>query len=345
VNLSNGALDWRGRYNLLYWSDFVKLFLTIAAVCFLGLNLWGMTRAWHNSEDRIVNAETRKEFAGSFVNTPIGTSRYMLEGPTDAPLVVLVGGLTTEAVEYFEKAAATFRGAGYRTLRYDLLGRGGSDRSEAFAYDPASYARQLDELLAALKLDGPVYLVGPSLGGGIAAHWAAEHPSRVRALSLQASAGYAPGSEILVTVLKTPVLGRYLFWLFQDQLTLGRVPGHFATPQPAAIELVQSGIRRSASFQGYRDAIYRTITNFGATNLESTFIRLGKTDIPLQIIWGEDDQILTVEGAQKINGWLGGRAEVTLLPNVGHMAMLEAGDRTIPLVVNFFANKGNGTSR
>lgn len=141
----------------------------------------------------------------------------------------------------------------------------------------------------------------------------------------------------MVSVFKIPVLGRYLFWLLQDQLTLGRVRAHFATQQQAAIDLVQGGIRRSALFKGYREALFKTITNFGATNLEPTFTRLGATSVPVQILWGEEDQILSVAGAQKINGWLGGRAEVDLLPHVGHMAMLEAGDQSIPLVLKFFA--------
>ena len=318
----------------------MKRVLTILVAAILLLNLWAVTRAWHNSEDRPLNAETRKEFPGSFVETAMGTTRYILEGPADAPLILFVGGLTTEAVEYFEKAAVVFRRAGYRTLRYDLFGRGGSDRSDAFAYDQATYSRQIDELLAALKIDGPIFLIGPSLGGGISAYWAAAHPERVQALSLQASAGCAPESDTLVSALKVPVLGPYVFWLLQDRLTLGRVPAHFATPQQAAIDLVQGGIRRSAAFEGYRKALYRTITNFGATNLESTFTRLRSTEVPLQILWGEEDQILSVDGARKINEWLGGRAEVALLPKVGHMAMLESPDQAIPLVLEFFAAAG-----
>lgn len=316
----------------------MKRFLTTFAVCLLLLNLWAVAGAWHNSEDRLLDVSARKEFAGSFVKTSMGTTRYILEGPEGAPLVLFVGGLTTEAVEYFEKAASAFRDAGYRTLRYDLFGRGGSDRSDAFDYDQATYARQIDELLAELKIDDPIYLIGPSLGGGIAAYWTAAHSGRVRALSLHASAGYAPESELTVSLLKVPVLGRYLFWLQQDRLTLGRVSAHFATPQQAAVDLVQDGIRRSALFKGYREALFRTITNFGATNLEPTFTRLGTTAVPVQILWGKEDQILSVDGAQKINGWLRGRAEVALMPNVGHMAMLEAGDRSIPLVLKFFAS-------
>ena len=323
----------------------MKRFLTIFAVCLLLLNLWAITQAWHNSEDRLLDASARKEFAGSFVRTSMGTTRYILEGPENAPLVLFVGGLTTEAVEYFDKAASAFREAGYRTLRYDLFGRGGSDRSDAFDYDQATYARQIDELLAALKIDGPIYLIGPSLGGGISAYWAAAHPGRVRALSLHASAGYAPASEPIVSLLKVPVLGRYLFWLQQDRLTLGRVGAHFATPQESAVDLVQDGIRRSALFKGYREALFRTITNFGATNLEPTFTRLAATAVPVQILWGKEDQILSVDGAQKINAWLGGKAEVALLPNVGHMAMLEAGDRSIPLVLKFFASTRKDPAR
>ena len=78
----------------------------------------------------------------------------------------------------------------YRTLQFDLYGRGGSARPRQLAYDRGAYCRQIDALIEALSIDEPLFVIGQSLGGAIAASYAAARPARVWALSLHASAGY-----------------------------------------------------------------------------------------------------------------------------------------------------------
>ncbi|TGK36649.1 alpha/beta fold hydrolase [Leptospira andrefontaineae] len=315
----------------------MKRVFIISIVFLVSLNLIAITRAWlFTTNERKLDDEARKNFVGSFVRTKIGTIRYILDGKENFPLVLFVGGLTTEGTDYFERPAEEFKKAGYRTLRYDLVGRGGSERSKEFEYNSATYLLQIDELLKSLNIDGPIYLVGQSLGGGIVADWAGVHPDRVLAISIHGSAGYAPDSELVVSILRIPLVGEYLFWLFRKELTLGRVRAHFASDQPDEVIRFEQSIRRSAAFEGYYNAIFQTIKNFGATNLENVFLQLRKTDFPIQIIWGEDDRILPVEGAHVINDWLGGKAEVVSVPNVGHMVMIEGGNRTISIVIEFF---------
>jgi hypothetical protein len=59
---------------------------------------------------------------------------------------------------------------GLPRLRYDLFGRGWSDRPET-RYDPDFYDQQLVQLLGALDIRGLVDLVGVSLGGPIAVNY------------------------------------------------------------------------------------------------------------------------------------------------------------------------------
>jgi pimeloyl-ACP methyl ester carboxylesterase len=76
-------------------------------------------------------------------------------------------------------------------IRYDLFGRGLSDRPDA-AYDGAFYDRQLDDLLKALKVDGKIDLFGLSFGGYVSAHYASTHPQRIRTLNLVDPSNSAP---------------------------------------------------------------------------------------------------------------------------------------------------------
>ena len=69
--------------------------------------------------------------------------------------------------------------AGYRVLRYDVRGYGGSSRPEPGV--PYSHVRDLLALLDANEVTQTA-LVGCSMGGGISIEFALEHPERVWAL-------------------------------------------------------------------------------------------------------------------------------------------------------------------
>ena len=65
--------------------------------------------------------------------------------------------------------------AGFSVLRYDLYGRGYSDRPHT-EYNRDLYRSQLLELLDQLGIKEPVDLVGMSLGGAIATDFTANYP-------------------------------------------------------------------------------------------------------------------------------------------------------------------------
>ena len=102
--------------------------------------------------------------------------RYEIDGPANAPVYVLVNGLT----QYAELWAA-YRDAlvtrNFRVATFDLLGQGTSDK-------PALFITQ-DDQVAALALlidevgDGPVFLGGISFGGLIALRYAIANGQRL----------------------------------------------------------------------------------------------------------------------------------------------------------------------
>ena len=90
----------------------------------------------------------------------------------DAPVVVAVHGVTANHL-CWQQLAALDR---FTVVAPDLRGRGRSSRLEG----PAGIARHADDLLAVVGdrgLEGPM-LVGHSMGGFVAAAFAARHPGR-----------------------------------------------------------------------------------------------------------------------------------------------------------------------
>ncbi|MGE5248620.1 MAG: alpha/beta fold hydrolase, partial [Bacteroidota bacterium] len=128
-------------------------------------------------ETQKLNEETRSTADGSFVPLQDGVTHYELTGPEAAQAVVLVHGFS---VPYFifDPTFEFLAASGFRVLRYDLFGRGWSDRPRLRS-DVGLFVRQLNDLLDALGIRSPVSLVGLSMGGPISASFTVRHPERV----------------------------------------------------------------------------------------------------------------------------------------------------------------------
>lgn len=84
----------------------------------------------------------------------------------------------------WDREFASFAEAGYRVLRYDVRGYGGSTRPEPGV--PYSHIRDLEALLTSEEVTQTA-IVGCSMGGGIDIDYALEHPERVWGLVLVAT--------------------------------------------------------------------------------------------------------------------------------------------------------------
>lgn len=119
---------------------------------------------------------------------------YNVEAGGAGEPLVLLHGFTGSAANWRELAAAW--AARFQTIAPDLPGHGGTEAPA----DPARYAMahcvaDLAGLLDQLDLSA-VHVLGYSLGGRVALHFAAAHPERVRALILEsASPGLATAEE------------------------------------------------------------------------------------------------------------------------------------------------------
>ena len=95
----------------------------------------------------------------------------------------------------------------WRVIAIDQLGMGFSSRSGK-SRTLATRIEDLDALLAAAKVDGPVILMAHDWGGPVAIGWATQHAERVEKLVLFNTGTQIPTSGIpgLIQVSNTPVL-------------------------------------------------------------------------------------------------------------------------------------------
>lgn len=92
---------------------------------------------------------------------------------------------------------------GHRILRYDLRGFGLSEKVRGTSLTIDDEVQDLRALLDALKIDGPVTLVGGAVGGAVALKFAATYPQRVHAVAVTSPAAYLqPQPERAANALK-----------------------------------------------------------------------------------------------------------------------------------------------
>ncbi|UKZ87865.1 uncharacterized protein TrAFT101_003639 [Trichoderma asperellum] len=126
------------------------------------------------------------------VDTPYGSIRVYEFGPEDGEKVLLVHGISTPCITLALIAHGLVK-RGCRVMLFDLFGRGFSDGVGDLPHDERLYTTQMLLVLASSPLawtgNDAFRLVGYSLGGGIAVHFATTFPHLVSSLVLLAPAG------------------------------------------------------------------------------------------------------------------------------------------------------------
>ncbi len=127
-----------------------------------------------NTELLALDDEVREVAPGQFVELADGLTHYELAGPESGQVVILVHGFSVPYYIWDTTFKALVR-AGFRVVRYDLFGRGYSDRPD-IDYDGALFERQIIDLIYALDLDSPIDFIGLSMGGAVTMRFAANNP-------------------------------------------------------------------------------------------------------------------------------------------------------------------------
>lgn len=244
--------------------------------------------AWVNPESTTLDAATRNGVPGQFIALSHGTTHYETGGPDTGRVVVFVHGFSVPAYIW----DSTFRAlgaAGFRTIRYDLYGRGWSDRPDA-AYDGALYDAQLNELLDSLRIAGPVDLMGLSFGGFVTAHYVAGHRERVRTLTL---VDPVSGGGSLPALLKVPFVGAYIWQVSQVPGMADNQASDFLHPErfPNWAELYRPQMR----YRGFGRALLRSAETNSRTDFDTLYARVAQTGVPVLLVWGKQDQTVKFE--------------------------------------------------
>lgn len=295
----------------------------------LGLLLGGLV-IFNGVENRELDQIARTEAGGLFIELDQGVVHYYLEGPDDAPMVVLIHGFSVPSYVW-EPTAAFLNKNGYRTLRYDLYGRGYSDRPD-LQYDITLFEEQLTGLINSLQLNEPVIVVGLSMGGPVAARYAHKYPDQVTGVILIAPEVTQPTIRDIFP-MNIPGVGEYLMSAVMEPFILPNMQaGDFTHPDnfPEWVDKY----RGQMQFKGTGRALLSTIRELVKLNPEVEYQSLQRTGLPVMLIWGNGDQTIGSEQIHVLQQILP-EVEIRIVEDGGHLVHYERSGDVNPALVEY----------
>ena len=218
-------------------------------------------------------------------------------------------------------------------LRLDLPGFGLTGPHPARDYRIDRYVTLLERFLERLGVEHCV-LIGNSMGGNIAWQYALAHADQVDALVLISPSGMPDedrSPSLVFRLARTPVLSSVLGWFAPEHLYRSSLEEVYWDDTLVTDALVHR-YRDLSLRRGNRQAFVDRARQWAAAPIE----RLGEIDTPTLLLWGEEDLWIPPADGER---FLAAMPNATLvrLPEVGHVPMEEAPERSLQPVTRFLS--------
>lgn len=241
-----------------------------------------------------------------------------LDGGRGEPLV-LVHGIGADK-DNFAPIAPWLRGLG-RIIALDLPGFGATSKPPDADYSIETQAERLGQFLDALALPR-VHLGGSSMGGAIVLGFALRHPERVASLWLLAPAGVGNAAESEM-FRRHREQGEFPLFAATREQYVDVMRICFTRPPFVPYSVRETLAREAIANYPLHTRIFRELVAQPFT-LEQEVAGL---PTPAFIVWGDEDRVLDVSGAEILRRALP-NARLVRMPGIGHLPMLEVPRQT-----------------
>jgi len=248
-------------------------------------------------------------------------------GPQDRSAIVLVHGFSASLHTW--QAWKDDLETDYRVITLDLPGHGLSradDPKQANIDRFVSVVHEVTQSLGVTRFT----LAGNSMGGNTAWKYALAHPETLDGLVLVAASGWpeedgeGEGSPLIFTLLSNPVARMVLKDLDMSSLTRSGLEGSYTDQSFVTDELVDRYVALSRA-PGHRATLLAIISG---SRVEATPEMVSAISVPTLMLWGRDDNLVPVSGAQKFGDAIEG-SNVIVYEGVGHLPQEEHAEQSI----------------
>ncbi|XP_029990970.1 LOW QUALITY PROTEIN: monoacylglycerol lipase ABHD6 [Sphaeramia orbicularis] len=229
---------------------------------------------------------------------------------------------------------------GQHVVCVDMPGHEGTSRTGAEDYSIQGQVVRVHQFVQGMGLDKkPFHLVGTSMGGNVAGVYAACYPSHLCSVTLMCPAG-------LVYPTETEFIRRLRELEQSDQeepiALIPSTPQEMDamlrlccyTPLHLPTQVLRGLLHNRIPNNSFYKEVFMEIV--GENCRHSLQENLPLISAPVQVIWGQEDQVLDVSGASVLQKALPG-CQVALLDNCGHSIALERPRKVAKLIMDFLS--------
>lgn len=242
--------------------------------------------------------------------------------------VLLLHGLFAQK-EQWDAVLCLLSASGHTAIAPDLPGYGQSVGFPLADYQLENQVVLLHQFMSKLGITR-FDLAGNSMGGAIAALYVQAHPRQVRSLAFIGSplgiVGWGNGVKEAIFRGVNPFIPTDIPQLDTEMSLLFISPP--AIPESIKASLVKEYDERNRHYQQVWN-----IVNLYARSLYGH----PTSGVPTLIIWGQDDRVFAVEGADRLSK-LFSRVKLVKMPKAGHLLQLENPDETAAIYLRFIKN-------
>ena len=301
-----------------------NLVLVIIAIIILGGVAIAILYQNKNKEKTEFTNDVRKNSSGNYVTLSEGQTHYEADGQDSGKVVILIHGFS---VPYYiwDGTFEYLVDQGFKVIRYDMYGRGFSDRVDA-VYNKQLYMDQLKQLIEKLGLKQPVSLAGVSFGGVVAADFTCAYPDMVSKVILVDPAYNLtkPAIPAFLTDVHDAITADDKA---NSQLTDFKYPDKH-------IKWVDLYLPQM-EYKGFRRSLITTQYNYTFNGREG-YARLNSKNKPLMLIWGKDDKTVPFAYADSVKAVL--KTEFLPVDDSGHLPHIEQAE-TVNTAIAAFLKK------
>ena len=290
---------------------FIKWLLACLALVVIGLMVFIQLSPEAATKFVVDSERSRAGLTKHSIQLDDGLTYVYLEGGSGEPLLLLHGFNANK--DNFTRIASKLTSK-YHVIIPDHIGFGESSHPANVDYRTDAQAQRLHQLLTKLNIK-QVHIGGSSMGGAISVAYAARYGSEVESVWLLDPDGVssAPQTAMFDAFDKT---GKFALiarspeeYEMVYKLSMNNPP---FVPKSMLHVFAKESIANA-------DLEYQIIKQLLPDSIEE---RAKQIKAPTLIVWGDKDHILNVEGAAILHKLIP-QSQVVIMPNIGHLPMLE----------------------
>ncbi|MEO1323790.1 MAG: alpha/beta hydrolase [Pseudomonadota bacterium] len=248
-------------------------------------------------------------------------------GPRDRSAIVLVHGFSASLHTWTEWKNNLEQD--FRVITLDLPGHGLSRAEEPVQANIDRFVEVVYDVTQTLGAD-QFTLAGNSMGGNTAWQYALQHPNTLDGLILVAASGWpeeadeGDDSPFIFTLLANPIARMVLKDLDMTSLTRSGLESSYSDQTFVTDALVERYVALSRA-PGHRATLLAIMSG---ERVMATSETVSNINVPTLLMWGREDNLVPVSGAQKFGDAIEG-SQVIIYDGVGHLPQEENAAQSI----------------